>query len=80
MSKILLIFSLISFTVSAVFFFIGGGEVLLRPEVRVSHTYAIWCVFFLLLGIVTFLIDISIHKVCSDVAELLKEIEDKKTA
>ncbi|QKY69384.1 hypothetical protein [Lentibacillus sp. CBA3610] len=70
---------LISFAISAVFFFIGGWEVLTRPWAAASSTYSIWCVFFLLLGIILFLFNISVHKICKDVATLLKEVEDNKS-
>lgn len=58
LSIALTILGLISFAVSTMFFFIGGWEVLTRPWAAASSTYSIWCVFFLLLGIALFLINI----------------------
>jgi len=75
----LTVLGLISLAVSVVFFSIGGWEVLTRPWAEASSIYAIWCVFFLFMGIVLFLINLSIHKVCKDVAILLKEGEANKT-
>lgn len=70
----------ICFIVSSVLFFLGGRLVLTMPNVDVSTTYAIWCVFFLLLSIVHFLAILCINKVCRDIATLLKEIENKNSS
>ena len=76
--RFLIIGGLLSIAVSAVFFFFGGWEVLIRPGAIGSNSYSIWCVFFLLLASIMFLIDAAIHKICRDVATLLKEVEDSK--
>ncbi len=78
LNKMLITTGLISLVISAIFFFIGGWEILTRPYAVGNPTYSIWCVFFLLLGIVLFLVDFCIHKICRDIATLLKEIEDNK--
>ena len=77
--KTLTLAGIISLAVSAVLFFKGGWEVLCRSWASGNNTYAIWCAFFLLLGVMLIIINICIHKICRDVATLLKEIEDKKT-
>ena len=77
-NKILSIICFMSFIISGVFFKIGGWEVLTRPGALGNNTYAIWCVFFLLLGIVLMFIKICIHKICSDIATLLTDVEEIK--
>ena len=76
LNKILLIIGGISGVASIVFFFLGGWEVLTRPYAIGNCSYAMWCLFFLLLCSVTFLIDFCIHKICRDIATLLKQMEN----
>lgn len=78
LGKMLAIIGGISFSVSAVFFFLGGWAVLIRPWAVGNYSYAMWCLFFLLICVVAFLIDFSIHKICRDIAALLKQMEDRK--
>lgn len=78
LSKALIIVGSISLLASAIFFFLGGWEVLTRAYAIANATFSIWCVFFLLIGIILFLINICIHKICRDIATLLKKLEDKK--
>lgn len=77
LSKELAILGGVSFMVSSIFFFLGGWEVLTRPCALGNNAFAIWCAFFLFLSIVFFLAIFCIHKVCRDIATLLKEIENK---
>lgn len=76
LGKILAIIGGISFSISAVFFYLGGWGVFIRPRAVGNCSYAMWCLFFLLICVVAFLIDFSIHKICRDIATLLKQIED----
>lgn len=76
--KVFLTLAIISLIASIVFFYIGGWVLLLRPWAVGEPTYSIWCVFFLLLAIILFLINLSIHKICDDVSEILRKIEDKR--
>lgn len=79
LKKILVTTGIISLIISAIFFFLGGWEVLIRPYAIGSPAYSIWCIFFLLVGIVLFLIDFCVYKICRDIATLLKELEDNKS-
>lgn len=36
-----------------------------------------WILIFVLLGVVLIIVNITLHKICRDIATLLKEIEDK---
>lgn len=77
LSKEFAILGVVSFMVSSIFFFLGGWEVLTRPYALGNNAFAIWCPFFLFLSIVFFLVIFCIHKVCRDIATLLKEMENK---
>ena len=79
LSKKLIIAGLISIAISGVLFLIGGWEVLTRPYAIGNETYSIWCIFFLLIGIILFIINICIHRICRDIATLLKDVEDNRT-
>ncbi len=68
---------IISLVFSAILFFLGGSTELLHTNLVGNTSFSIWTVFFLLLGIVSFLICFGINKVCEDIAILLKEVEDK---
>ena len=69
--KVFLTLAIISLIASIVFFYIGGWVLLLRPWAVGEPTYSIRCVFFLLLAIILFLINLSIHKICDDVSGIL---------
>ena len=71
--------AVICFMVSSVLFFFGGRVVLTMPDTLDNITYAIWCVFFLLLSIVQFLAILCVNKVCRDIATLMKKIEDSSS-
>ena len=71
------VFGVLCLIISCVLFFLGGKVVLTMPDSTGKETYAIWCVFFLLLSIVSFLLILCINKICRDVATLIKEIEAK---
>ena len=76
--KFLVIGGLLSIAVSAVFFLLGGLYSSYTLYDAVYNPYSIWCAIFLSIGIILFLIDAAIHKICRDIATLLKEVEDKK--
>jgi len=40
------------------------------------HWGPIWSAFFFLLGVITIFINVAIHKVCRDIALLLKNTEE----
>lgn len=77
-SKFLVIMGLVSLIIAIVFFFAGDDIELTRPNAIGNTTYAIWSAFFLLFGIVAFIVNYCIHKICIDIATLLKKIEDKQ--
>lgn len=79
LSKVFAILGVVSFIVSFVFFIMGGWVVLIRPYEFGNTAYAIWCAFFLFLSIGFFLVIFCVHKVCRDIATLLKEIENKQS-
>lgn len=76
----LTISSFISLAISAMFLLIDSWDVLIRPWVAANQKGPnIWFIFFLLLAIVLFLINIAVRKVRKDVATLLKEVKNNKT-
>lgn len=62
----------------ALFFLFKGGYWSLISGQYYFNVENAWCLFFLLLSIFSFVTDICINKICTDIATLLKEIEDKK--
>lgn len=77
LSKILVFMGFVSLIIAIVFFFAGGDIELTRPNAIGNTTYAIWSAFFFLFGIVAFIVNYCIHKICIDIATALKKIEDK---
>src|SRR5699024_2249367 len=79
----LTILGFISLAISAMLLLIDWWEALIRPwgwlaANESGESTNIWFVFFLLLAIVIFLINIAVHKIRKDVAALLKEAENDK--
>ena len=52
--------------------FLRNGFRIFSPHAFV-HWGPIWSAFFFLLGIITIFINVAIHKVCRDIASLLKD-------
>jgi hypothetical protein len=78
-STFLLIASGISF-LGAIWFFVRGGQYhLLIGNVIADVRPALWSLFFLLLGVVCILLNVLLHRLCRDIADLLKAIEEKQT-
>ena len=75
--KILLTIGIIA-AVIAIFFLIKGGLLpLISNDVYFSADNA-WCLFFFAISIFAFAADLCIHKICRDIAALLKEVEENK--
>jgi len=71
----------ISFAISAILLLVNWWETLTKPWLAASKAGGstnIWFIFFLLLAIVIFLINIAVHKIRKDVETVLKEIENNK--
>lgn len=66
----------VSFILCLIFLFKGGYLSLISNNYY-FNTENVWFLFFLILSIFLFVIDICINKICRDIATFLKEIEDK---
>ena len=78
LSRGLVIAGCLSFLLAVLFFCIGGRIELTRPNAVGETTYSIGCAFFLLLSLVLFIANHCVHKICTDIATLLKQLEAKK--
>ena len=77
LGRLLLTIGIIA-AVIAMFFLIKGGLLpLISNDVYFTADNA-WCLFFLAISIFAFMADFCIHKICRDIAALLKEFEEKK--
>ena len=76
MSKILLVVGIISAVIAVAFLFKGGFSPLIHDDTY-FELYHAWFLFFLAISIFAFIANLCIHKICADVATLLKEIEEK---
>ena len=81
LSKALTIATIISFAAMAVIIFMNDIHTwhhgLFSSRYFFSAHHA-WILFFFALGIVLIIANIIVHKVCADIAALLKEMDDKK--
>ena len=77
MTKILLTIGIVSAAIALAFLFKGGFSSLISDDYYFT-LYNAWFLFFLAISIFAFIADICIHKICSDVATLLKELEKSK--
>lgn len=76
-AKILLTIGIVA-AVIAIFFLIKGGLLpLISNDIYFAADNA-WSLFFLAISIFAFIADLCIHKICKDVAALLKEVEENK--
>ncbi len=73
--KVLLITGIISVVLAFVFWFKGGYLSLISDEYYFTVNNA-WFLFFLLISIFAFISDFCVHKICRDIATLLKEVEE----
>lgn len=78
MAKILLTIGIVSAAIALVFLFKGGFPSSLVSDDMYFTLYDAWFLFFLSMSIFAFIADLCIHKICSDIAALLKEIEENK--
>lgn len=91
LSKFVICFAILSFFISMVLFLITNVDgllfitIFLRDGFRAFNFYTqiqwghIWSIFFLILGIFAIMINVTIHKICEDIAYLLKQGEVKKS-
>lgn len=77
MAKILLTIGIVSAVVALAFLFKGGFSSLIRDD-EYFTLYNAWFLFFLAISIFAFIADLCIHKICADIATLLKENEENK--
>ena len=77
MEKILLAIGIITAIISAFFLFKGGYLPLISDDIYFT-AYNAWCLFFLAISILAFMAYLCIHKICRDIATLLKEAEENK--
>ena len=77
MEKILLAIGIITAIISAFFLFKGGYLPLISDDIYFT-AYNAWCLFFLAITILAFMAYLCIHKICRDIATLLKEVEENK--
>lgn len=80
LSKLLTIFSIISFVIAGILLVVNDIHTwhlgLFSNEYSFRSHHA-WILFLVLLGVILILVNITLHKICRDIATLLKEIEDK---
>ena len=77
LGRLLLTIGIIA-AVIAMFFLIKGGLLPLISNDVYSTADNAWCLFFFAISIFAFAADLCIHKICRDIAALLKEIEENK--
>lgn len=76
MSKILLAIGIISAVIAVAFLFKGGFSPLVHNDMY-FELYHAWFLFFLAISIFAFITNLCIHKICADIATLLKEADEK---
>ncbi len=75
--KIFLIAGIVT-AVIALIFLLKGGFLPLVSDTFYFTVYNAWFIFFLSISIFSFAVTFCIHKICTDVANLLKEAEEKQ--
>ena len=75
--KILLTIGIIAAVIAIFFLFKGGFLPLISNDIYFTADNA-WCLFFLAISIFAFVADLCIHKICRDIATLLKEFENNE--
>ena len=93
LSRVLTVLGIISFVASFLCLFIGVHSIWqtwslgmfmqtwhlgLLDKDSYFHSHHAWFLFFLALSIVLITANVCVHKICTDIATLLKEIENKK--
>ena len=78
MVKILLTIGIVSAVIALAFLFQGGFPSSLVNDDMYFTLYDAWFLFFLSISIFAFIVDLCVHKICSDIATLLKEMEENK--
>ena len=76
-TKILLTAGTVAAVIAVVFLFKGGFSPLVNDD-EYFTSYSAWSLFFLSISIFAFVTDLCIHKICADIAALLKKIEEDK--
>ena len=77
MTKVLLTVGIVAAVIAVTFLFKGGFSPLVNDD-EYFTLYSAWSLFFLSISIFAFAADLCIHKICTDIATLLKEIEERK--
>lgn len=77
MAKILLAIGIVSAVIALAFLFKGGFSPLVSNDMY-FELYHAWFLFFLAISVFAFIADICIHKLCRDIATILKEVEETK--
>lgn len=77
MTKILLGIGIVSAVIALAFLFKGGFSSLISDD-EYFTLYNAWFLFFLAISIFAFIAVLCIHKICADIANLLKENEENK--
>lgn len=77
MTKRLLSISVAAAVIALVFLFKGGFSPLVSDD-EYFTLYNAWFLFFLSISMFAFLANLCVHKICADIAALLKEIEENK--
>lgn len=83
LSKKLTVSCIISFVMSFALIIIGSEPSIHEWYLGLFHNRSVfrpvhaWIIFFFMLGIVLLIANLCIHKVCRDIATLLKEIKER---
>lgn len=77
MTNILLTVGIVAAVIAVAFLFKGGFSPLVSDDYYFT-LYNAWFLFFLSISIFAFVANLCIHKICTDIATLLKEIEERK--
>ena len=76
-TKVLLTVGIVAAVIAVTFLFKDGFSPLVNDDEHFT-LYSAWSLFFLSISIFAFVANHCIHKICTDIATLLKEIEERK--
>ena len=76
-TKVLLTVGIVAAVIAVTFLFKDGFSPLVNDDEHFT-LYSAWSLFFLSISIFAFAANHCIHKICTDIATLLKEIEESK--
>lgn len=76
-TKVLLTVGIVAAVIAVAMLFKGGFSPLVSDDYYFT-LYNAWFLFFLSISIFAFVANLCIHKICTDIATLLKEIEERK--